>query len=79
MKRNKRAIEKVAKILLKRGDADMWGAEENTLEACERLVCEVLDACEVHINAGDHYLVEDIWMQELGLEPDYLYETLCLI
>lgn len=65
-------IKRVAQIVLKRGDATMWGADEDTLEACIQLVKEVVETGYTLIELGDFNGVQDLLQDELGLEPDYI-------
>ena len=42
----------------------------------DSLISEVKEQFREYIRAGEFHLAEDIFLNELGLEPDYLFEFL---
>ncbi len=69
-------VAKVAMIVFLRGDCTMWGAEDETLEACTALVEEVQENGQSDIESGDTEFdsLQDLLQEELGLEPDYIMD-----
>lgn len=59
-------MEKVIKILMER--------DHLTREEARNVVKNVLDI--LYVNADDYEYCEEIWMEETGLEVDYLLEVL---
>lgn len=59
-------MEKVIRILMERDDLTRWRAEE--------LINDTLDM--IYDNLDDPDYCEEIWMEETGLEVDYLMEVL---
>ena len=60
------AAKAVARLIAERDNLDLADAEA--------LVEEAIEMCEAAIHAGED--PEDIWMEETGLEPDYMLEVL---
>lgn len=64
MKVYKKAFEEVVGILMER---DGWDREK-----AEAILKEVLHDCFMH----DVWDAEEVWMEQIGLEPDYLYNLM---
>ena len=63
---NKNGIEEVVAILMRK--------EELSKEDALNWVKEALEWVEIAISRGED--PDDIWMDQTGLEPDYLYNIL---
>ena len=63
---NKNGIEEVVAILMRK--------EELSREDALNWVNEALEWVEIAISRGED--PDDIWMDQTGLEPDYLYNIL---
>lgn len=63
---NKNGIEEVVAILMRK--------EELSREDALNWVKEALEWVEIAISRGED--PDDIWMDQTGLEPDYLYNIL---
>ena len=63
---NEREIENVVNILMRR--------EELSREDALRWMYEALEWVEIAISRGED--PDDIWVDQTGLEPDYLYNIL---
>lgn len=61
-------MEKIIRILMRR--------DEMTREEATELVKDTMREVKDAIEAGDYSLAEDIFMGDLGLEPDYLLYVL---
>lgn len=65
---NKKGIEEVVAILMRR--------EQLSREDASNWVKEALDMVMDAISEGNYMEAEDIWQDEVGLEPDYLFSIL---
>lgn len=65
---NKKGIEEVVAILMRR--------EQLSREDASNWVKEALDMVMDAISEGNYIEAEDIWQDEVGLEPDYLLNIL---
>lgn len=61
-------MEKIIRILMRR--------DEMTREEATELVNDTMREVRSAIEAGDYSLAEDLFMGDLGLEPDYLLYVL---
>ena len=61
-------MEKIIRILMRR--------DEMTHNEAEELVKDTMREVRSAIEAGDYNLAEDLFMGDLGLEPDYLLYVL---
>ena len=61
-------MEKIIRILMRR--------DEMTRNEAEELVKDTMREVRSAIEAGDYNLAEDLFMGDLGLEPDYLLYVL---
>ena len=61
-------MEKIIRILMRR--------DEMTRNEAEELVKDTMREVRDAIEAGDYNLAEDLFMGDLGLEPDYLLYVL---
>lgn len=66
MKVYKKKFEEVVAILMRR--------DGHTKEQAEAIVKEALHDCFM----GDAWEADDVWMEQTGLEPDYLYDLVAV-
>ena len=61
-------MNQVVEILMER-DGNTKAEAESRLAECRRL-------CDEYLATGDYIMIDDIIMEELGLEPDYIFDIL---
>lgn len=61
-------MNRVVEILMKR--------DGNTKEEAESRLAECRRLCAEYLAAGDYIMIDDMIMEELGLELDYIFDIL---